>query len=70
MWMTGKITKKELKRLEKMGYEVTIIDVHSFNKLLDPKYNPSFKYDLTKDKVLVSVYIDADLTDSLCRLEP
>jgi len=72
MWTIGNVTKEELKRLKKMGYEVTIVDVPSFNKALDPKYDSSlYREDLENTgELLVSIYVNEDLFDRMQRLEP
>lgn len=72
MWMIGNVTKKELKKLQKMNCEVTIVDVPSFNKAIDPKYDPkSYREDLENTgELLVSIYVHEDLFDRMQRLEP
>ncbi len=63
MWLIGLATKKEKKELEKAGYEVKVVDINAFDKLIDPTCEPA-KIDKSKD-VFISVWVDCNIYDDL-----
>lgn len=64
MWLIGLMNKKEAKELASAGYDVTVIEEHGFNKLVQPRLK-FVKFKSVKGQNLYCVWTDGDVYKEL-----
>ena len=67
MWIFGQATAEEIDEMKEMGFDVEEVEKTSFNKALDPHYDPETDPDFNEPDgdELVAVFIDCDIGQQL-----